>query len=150
MTMAGVADNMASMFLPKAEAKGINLEFKLDERLPAHLKGDPVRVAQILTNLVGNSLKFTESGEIIVEIQVLSREAQRVIVQIRVTDTGIGLSEEQQDGLFRPFTQADASTTRKYGGTGLGLAICTKLIEQMNGSPSSSPLMPQPNRSGPL
>ncbi len=96
--------------------------------------GDPNRVRQVLLNLISNAIKFTAEGSVSVEIAPIREDREDVELAFVVKDTGIGMSDEVKQRLFRPFTQADASTTRKYGGTGLGLAICRKLAELMGGS----------------
>ncbi|MFC3230074.1 response regulator [Marinibaculum pumilum] len=102
--------------------------------VPQHLIGDPLRLTQILTNLTGNAAKFTEEGEIVVKAAVVERDEDGALLAFSVRDTGIGITEEQQARLFQSFSQADASTTRRYGGTGLGLAICKRLVELMGGT----------------
>jgi signal transduction histidine kinase/CheY-like chemotaxis protein len=116
---------------PKAGEKGLELIADLDPQLPCRIVGDSARIEQILLNLVGNSLKFTEKGE--VEVSVRSDES-RTMLTWSVRDTGIGIAEENRRKLFRSFSQADSSTSRKYGGTGLGLSICAQLAELMGGS----------------
>jgi CheY-like chemotaxis protein len=118
----------------KAEEKGLELLFDIAADVPTYLVGDPMRLNQILLNLCNNAVKFTESGQIIVAVHVRSRQDDEVTLDFSVRDTGIGISAEQQQRLFASFTQADASTTRKYGGTGLGLAISKRLVGMMNGS----------------
>jgi signal transduction histidine kinase/ActR/RegA family two-component response regulator len=118
----------------KAEERGVALVGEIDERLPKVIKGDPVRIRQILANLMTNAIKFTEKGEVRVKVIVKSLDEKSVILRIEVIDSGIGISEEAQRKLFNAFTQADGSTTRKYGGTGLGLAIVRKLTTMMHGS----------------
>jgi PAS domain S-box-containing protein len=116
-----------------AQAKQLQLNLAIDPRLPDGLQGDPVRLRQILTNLVGNAIKFTPSGGVTVLAQLLRRSAEAVWVRFEVIDTGIGIAPELREQLFLPFSQADTSNTRKYGGTGLGLAICKQLAELMGG-----------------
>ncbi len=101
--------------------------------MPRSARGDPIRLRQILTNLVSNAVKFTEKGGISVEISLRHASRTEVELLFAVRDTGIGMSEKHVNRLFRPFSQADASTTRKHGGTGLGLAICKRLTELMGG-----------------
>ena len=127
-------DNVADMITVKAREKD-NLEvlFRLAPEAPAHLIGDPLRLSQVLINLGNNAVKFTESGEIVLETSVAEETEENVTIRFSVRDTGIGMSEEQKARLFRPFTQADTSTTRKFGGTGLGLTISQRLVEMMKG-----------------
>jgi len=115
--------------------RGLAFECVIDESIPSHLIGDRFRLRQVLTNLMGNAVKFTKEGKITVMVERVSIDPklERVILRIKVSDTGIGIPVEQQLGLFEPFNQAEVSTTRKYGGTGLGLAICKELVELMNG-----------------
>jgi two-component system sensor histidine kinase/response regulator len=117
-----------------ATQKGLALLFDLALDLPREVIGDPVRIGQILTNLCNNAIKFTHTGEIVVAVDIAAHSESKVEILVSVSDTGIGLSREQQGRLFKSFSQADSSTTRKYGGTGLGLAICKKLIELMGGA----------------
>lgn len=125
--------NLSSLSSFKAQEKGLEFLYDIDINIPKQFLGDPLRLNQILLNLVSNAIKFTESGEVIVSSHVLSTEEHRTQLQFSIKDTGIGISEEQQQKLFKKFSQADASTTRKYGGTGLGLVITKKLIEMMEG-----------------
>jgi two-component system, sensor histidine kinase and response regulator len=122
-------EDVVQLFAPRAQAKQLELVTRIDERLPAAMHGDPFRFRQVLTNLLGNALKFTESGEVAVEVAL--DEEQRLHVTVR--DTGIGIEPETCDRLFAPFAQADGSTTRRFGGTGLGLAISRHLVEMMEG-----------------
>lgn len=123
-------------FTGSASSKGLNLGFQIDPALArAHL-ADPVRVRQILSNFLSNALKFTEQGSVRVHCRRLDGDADFERVEFSVTDTGIGVSEEAQKRLFQPFSQAESSTTRRYGGTGLGLAICRRLAELMGGDVS--------------
>jgi len=113
--------------------KEIKLSQNISEQVPATLLGDPLRIGQILLNLVSNAVKFTEQGEINISIDLSDKTPDSVILQFSVSDTGIGMTAEQMERLFTVYSQADSSTTRKYGGTGLGLSICRKLCEKMNG-----------------
>ncbi|WP_286263787.1 response regulator [Thalassotalea atypica] len=126
-------DHLVQIISHKSQQKELELLIDLDPELPTHLLGDPLRLGQILINLTNNSIKFTEEGEIIVKAALLEQNADRVVIQFSVFDTGIGMNQEQQNRLFQSFSQADASTTRKYGGTGLGLTISKTLTQMMNG-----------------
>ena len=117
----------------KAHQKGLELAWWADPSLPGHVFGDPVRIKQICLNLLSNAVKFTERGSVILRLYALSDIDERPTVRFEVTDTGIGLSPEQQERLFQPFSQADASHMRHFGGTGLGLAICHRLTDMMGG-----------------
>ncbi|TRX54918.1 response regulator [Thalassomonas sp. M1454] len=117
----------------KSEEKGLEVLIDLDSELPQELIGDSLRLGQILINLTNNSIKFTEQGEVIIRVKELSRDDKNITVEFSVCDTGIGMTEEQLGRLFQSFSQADASTTRKYGGTGLGLAISKTLTNMMQG-----------------
>ena len=129
-----VLDNLVNMVGLKAAEKGVELHFNLAPDVPVALIGDPLRLGQILVNLCNNAIKFTEQrGEIEVSISCAEHTDSGVRLHIAVRDTGIGMSSEQQQRLFQSFSQADSSTTRKYGGTGLGLAICKNLTELMGG-----------------
>ena len=128
-----VLTNLANVVLLKAEEKGLELLIKSDPGLPQRFVGDPLRLGQVLINLTNNALKFTEAGEVIVAVRQTARDGGRITLEFSVRDTGIGISEEQQAGLFESFVQADSATTRRYGGTGLGLAICRKLVAMMGG-----------------
>ncbi|KAB2953451.1 response regulator [Heliorestis acidaminivorans] len=118
----------------KASEKGLEFLYHIPADLPRNLVGDPLRLGQVLTNLVNNALKFTSEGLVSVDVQLLERKNNKVQLQFNVSDTGIGLSPEVADKLFQPFTQADGSTTRKHGGTGLGLSISKRLVEMMDGT----------------
>jgi PAS domain S-box-containing protein len=128
-----VLDNLSTLITLKAQEKGLEVLFSVDKDVPYSLIGDPLRLGQILVNLANNAVKFTEQGEIVVKIKLLKQERDQVELQMEIKDTGIGLTEEQIGKLFKEFSQADSSTTRKYGGTGLGLTISKKLVEMMNG-----------------
>src|SRR5215831_15639595 len=117
----------------RAHQKGLELAWRVNPNVPARLRGDMGRLRQVIVNLVGNALKFTEHGEVVVEADKESEDDQGIIVHFRVRDTGIGISKEKQALIFEAFTQADTSTTRQYGGTGLGLAITEKLVKLMGG-----------------
>lgn len=122
-----------ALFAFDASAKRIELTFELAPELPPQLIGDPLRLGQVINNLVGNALKFTEQGTIRVRLNCLSVDAEQVVLRVEVSDTGIGLSPAQCEQLFQPFQQADTSTTRRFGGTGLGLSISKRLVELMGG-----------------
>ena len=115
----------------RASEKGIGLTINIDEKIPVHLVGDPVRLTQVLTNLVSNAVKFTERGGVELRIDLLGSDEEAVHLHFRVIDTGIGIPEDKLSAVFEQFTQAGSDTTRKYGGTGLGLAICRRLLELM-------------------
>jgi len=132
-----ILKNVHALFSYKAEEKNIDLRFDTDAAVPQRLLGDPLRLQQILSNLVGNAMKFTDAGEVHVSITAQTEETKCKLT-VTVKDTGIGLSEEQQQNLFSPFYQADSSFTRKYGGSGLGLMITKELIELMGGTISVS------------
>jgi PAS domain S-box-containing protein len=129
-----VMDNLASLITVKAhEKEGVEVLFCTDPDAPRALVGDPLRLGQVLINLANNAVKFTERGEIIVSTELINRGEKTVEIKFAVKDTGIGLTEEQKARLFNSFSQADTSTTRKFGGTGLGLAISKRLVELMGG-----------------
>ena len=128
-----VLDNLANLVGLKAGEKDLELLFDIDKDAPTALVGDPLRLGQILINLANNAVKFTETGEIVVKVASVEVTEQKAELQFSVQDSGIGLTEEQRGKLFQAFSQADTSTTRKYGGTGLGLTISKKLSEMMEG-----------------
>ena len=128
-----VLDETMRWFSAKARQKGLALACDLPGTVPDALMGDPVRLRQILTNLVGNAVKFTERGEVVVRVSLAAHLLEEVCLQFAVCDTGIGISPEDQGRIFSPFAQADSSTTRIYGGTGLGLAIVSELVSMMGG-----------------
>ncbi|MEP6936428.1 MAG: ATP-binding protein, partial [Nitrospirota bacterium] len=121
------------LFAEPAQRKSLELGYLLHAEVPTALRGDPGRLRQILVNLIGNALKFTQQGEVMIHVTQDEETADRALIEFAVTDTGIGIAHEAQAWLFKPFSQADSSTTRKFGGTGLGLAICKQLVEQMGG-----------------
>ncbi|MFQ5537627.1 MAG: response regulator [Gemmatimonadota bacterium] len=127
-----LADTFKSLATRAAE-KGVELLYEEEEGVPDLLIGDPVRVRQVLVNLVGNAIKFTEQGEVAVTVSVQDRDDEAVLLRFDVRDTGIGMSSEVQEHIFEAFSQADSSTTRRFGGTGLGLAISTQLAAMMDG-----------------
>ena len=129
-----VLDDVATLIGVRASEKDVELIVSRQPNAPILLLGDPLRLGQILSNLASNAVKFTERGEVHVSVCLHSRSADRVELLFEVQDTGIGLSQEEQAKLFRPFAQADNSTTRRFGGTGLGLAICARLVKLMNGT----------------
>jgi len=131
--LGDVMDNLANLVGLSAEEKGLELLFAQQPQLPTNLVGDPSRLGQVLLNLGYNAVKFTERGEVIVGVDVIERSADSVRLRFEVRDTGIGMTPEQQRRLFLPFSQADASTSRRYGGTGLGLAISGHLVRLMGG-----------------
>ena len=133
--LSDVIRTATQFFSERAREKGIGLESDIEEVIPDDLAGDPVRLQQILANLIGNAVKFTESGGVTVSVTRLLREERgTVTIRCDVSDTGVGISEEVQRKLFQPFSQADGSSTRRHGGTGLGLAISKQLAEMMGGS----------------
>ena len=121
------------MFAPQANSKGLELVCIVDQRVPSNVVGDPVRLRQILINLIGNAVKFTLKGEVAVHVSSLCEDQGRTVLRFAVCDTGIGVSAEDRKGIFDPFSQADCSTTRKFGGTGLGLAIARQIAQLMGG-----------------
>ncbi|MEP7299104.1 MAG: response regulator, partial [Burkholderiales bacterium] len=131
--LGDVLDDLATQVGMKAQEKGLELVFALPPDLPATLEGDPMRLGQVLLNLGNNAAKFTDHGEIVVTVAELERDDRSVLLRFEVRDTGIGISGEQQQRLFQPFSQADSSTSRRYGGTGLGLAISSHLVRMMGG-----------------
>jgi PAS domain S-box-containing protein len=131
-----VLENVGNLMGEKASAKGLELIFEVEPAVSTHFRGDPLRLGQILINFCNNAVKFTEHGEVAVQVRVLEDNPDSQFVEFSVSDTGIGMSESQIERLFQAFEQADASTTRKYGGTGLGLAISKQLTELMGGKVS--------------
>lgn len=126
-------DNM-DIIAPKAREKALHLTWHIDDCVPLWVQGDPVRLGQILQNLLSNAVKFTDKGDITVSIALRDSAEDSLLLHCTVSDTGVGMTPEQSACIFHSFTQADNSTTRKYGGTGLGLAICKKLVELMHGT----------------
>ncbi|HAX76834.1 MAG TPA: hypothetical protein DCY88_13575 [Cyanobacteria bacterium UBA11372] len=126
-------EEVLDLLAPQAHGKELELAGLVYQNVPIHLQGDAGRLRQILTNLIGNAIKFTSVGEVVLRAELLSESPSSATICLSVTDTGIGIAPEDQNKLFAPFTQVDASTTRKYGGTGLGLAICKELVTLMGG-----------------
>ena len=128
-----VIGSVTTVTAQKAHDKGLEFLADVASAIPEQLRGDPLRLGQILTNLVNNAVKFTEHGEIRLKIELLEKTGEKAQLKFSVRDTGIGMTKEQAAKLFQPFSQADMSTTRKHGGTGLGLTICRRLVELMGG-----------------
>lgn len=128
-----VVETVQDIFMPDALAKGLKLECHYPDDLPAHLVGDEVRVRQVLTNLIANAIKFTETGGVFVDVKKIEQSVDAVKLQVSIRDTGVGISDVQREQIFNKFTQADLSTTREFGGTGLGLSISKQLVEMMGG-----------------
>jgi PAS domain S-box-containing protein len=128
-----VLDNLGDLMNLPAASKGLELLFAVEPRLSSQLVGDPLRLGQVLLNLAGNAIKFTEAGQIVVRVKTAKKGRDFVRLRFEVADTGIGLTREQIANLFESFSQADTSTTRRYGGTGLGLAISQRLVDLMDG-----------------
>jgi CheY-like chemotaxis protein len=132
-SLAATIEESSSLFALQARTKGLDFSSAVSGDLPEMLAGDPGRVRQVLTNLIGNAVKFTDSGRIDVEAELVRPTEDGFLVRFTVRDTGIGIPPEQQSRLFESFTQGDGSSTRKYGGTGLGLSISKQLVELMGG-----------------
>ena len=128
-----LAEEVAELLEPRARDKGLNFNLKIDSDVPCVLCGDPMRLRQIMVNLLNNAIKFTERGLIEAHISLLAQSPQQVRLRFRISDTGVGIPADRMDRLFESFSQVDASTTRRFGGTGLGLAICKQLVELMKG-----------------
>lgn len=128
-----ILDNLSDLIAGKAQEKGLEVVFVTSHEVPTRLKGDPLRLGQILINLANNAVKYTPSGEIVITTELVSRQGNEAMLCFSVMDTGIGMTNDQIENLFKPFSQADNSITRRFGGTGLGLSICKKLADLMNG-----------------
>jgi signal transduction histidine kinase/CheY-like chemotaxis protein/HPt (histidine-containing phosphotransfer) domain-containing protein len=136
--MENLLNGVEMLFAPKASEKKITLTSAVAEDVPPMLYGDPARLRQVLINLVGNAIKFTDKGSVTFTVEMEDKQDDDVIIKITVSDTGIGISKQQQSQLFQPFQQCDGSITRNYGGTGLGLVIAQRLIALMDGEISLS------------
>ncbi len=131
--LSDVVNYLSTLLEQKAAEKGVHFSCKVDSSVPQYLTGDPTRLQQVLVNLAGNAIKFTDEGAVRVTVKEIQRVDEKITLQFVVSDTGIGMSEEQLSRIFNAFTQGDSSTSRKYGGTGLGLVISRQLIEMMGG-----------------
>jgi len=127
-------DTVVDMMSLRAEEKGLEFNYLVDQKIPTMLKGDPGRLKQVLLNLVNNAIKFTEKGEVFINAELEREDEEQMTMRVSVIDTGIGIPESARGDLFKSFSQVDSSTTRKYGGTGLGLAICKNLVGLMDGA----------------
>jgi two-component system sensor histidine kinase/response regulator len=127
-------EEVLDVFAPKAAESGVDLIYEIDYNVPSLIVSDSVRLRQVLINLIGNSIKFTNQGEVFVGVHATDLNNDNVTLNFEVRDTGIGISDDKMDRLFKPFSQVDSSTTRKYGGTGLGLVICERIVGFMGGS----------------
>jgi two-component system, sensor histidine kinase and response regulator len=134
MDLRRTIEDIVELLAERAHAKGLELACRVPPGLVTHVKGDPLRLGQVLTNLVGNAIKFTEQGSVLIRVAGVEETAERVSMRFDVTDTGVGISPEAQTRIFEEFAQADGSTTRKHGGSGLGLAISKQLVEMMGGT----------------
>ena len=131
--LRSAVQDVVELLAERTQSKGVELLGTVDPAVPEAVRGDPGRFRQVLTNLIGNAVKFTEQGEIVVSARVAEEETDTLTVRVEVQDTGIGIAREAQGRLFQAFSQADGSTTRRFGGTGLGLAICRRLADLMGG-----------------
>ncbi|HET8963012.1 MAG TPA: PAS domain S-box protein, partial [Chitinophagales bacterium] len=136
LSIKDIFKSLTSMLAQKARDKDLQLIYTAEENIPEVLLGDPTRITQILTNLTGNSIKFTKNGKVEIIAKVVAEENDKSIIQFEVTDTGIGISEDKLNTIFERFKQAEAHTTRNYGGTGLGLSIAKQLVELQGGQMS--------------
>lgn len=126
-------ENIVEIMSPAAMKKDLEIFANIDQNVPKIVIGDPVRIRQVITNLINNAIKFTHKGQIIIEVLLDQNLANKIVLRFNVRDSGIGIKKDDMVNLFKKFTQADMSTTRKYGGTGLGLSICKELVKLMNG-----------------
>jgi signal transduction histidine kinase/DNA-binding response OmpR family regulator len=128
-----IVDSIGQLFATRRDVHGLNIHIKYESRAPEWVAGDPARIRQVLSNLMGNAIKFTKEGDIVLSVKVLKQSESDVLFEFSIRDTGIGIPEEKLNSIFDKFTQADASTTRKFGGTGLGLTITKQLVDMMGG-----------------
>ncbi len=133
LDVRSTVQDIVELLAERAQSKGLELLCTVDPAVPEAVQGDPGRFRQVLTNLIGNAIKFTERGEVVVSVQLVDEQADTVTLKAEVRDTGMGIPVEVQNRLFQAFSQADSSTTRRFGGTGLGLAICRRLVDLMGG-----------------
>jgi signal transduction histidine kinase len=133
VSLQELLDAVRALVQPQADAKGLALHMEALPNLLATVMGDPLRLRQMLVNLLGNAVKFTPSGSVTLRVQELARRERCTTLRFEVADTGVGIEPEMQARIFEPFTQADSSTTRRFGGTGLGLAIVRRLVDMMSG-----------------
>ncbi|MGM3307099.1 GAF domain-containing protein [Anabaena sp. WFMT] len=131
--LSSCIEEVLDLLAPQAHHKGLEIGALIRRKVPIHLQGDASRLRQILMNLIGNAIKFTSEGEVVVQVELLSETSTTATIKFSITDTGIGITSEDQHKLFQAFSQVDASITRQYGGTGLGLAICRQLVNLMGG-----------------
>jgi len=134
MDLRRTIEDVVDLLAERAHSKGLELACSIPASLPTHVKGDPLRLGQVLTNLVGNAIKFTEQGSVVIRVASVDENAKKATMRFEVSDTGVGISRDAQTRIFDEFSQADGSTTRKHGGSGLGLAISKQLVEMMGGS----------------
>ena len=134
MDLRRTIEDVVDLLAERAHTKGLELACSIPADLVTSVRGDPLRLGQILTNLVGNAIKFTEQGSVVIRVASIEETAKKVTMRFEVSDTGVGISPEAQSRIFDEFSQADGSTTRKHGGSGLGLAISKQLVEMMGGT----------------
>src|SRR3954470_20139773 len=134
MDLRRTMEDIVDLLAERARAKGLELACSVPPDLVTQVRGDPLRLGQVLTNLLGNAIKFTDQGSVVIRVSAVEETAGRVTMRFAVSDTGVGISAEAQSRIFEEFAQADGSTTRKHGGSGLGLAISKQLVEMMGGS----------------
>lgn len=133
MNLPRVINSCYETLIPQAEKKNLRLTWDVDRNIPDYLVGDPEIIRQMILNLAGNAIKFTEKGSIALTVGLESLKGKKVFLHFRIEDTGIGIPEDKMSFIFRDFTQADGSSTRKYGGTGIGLSICSQLVKLLDG-----------------
>ncbi|HNQ89632.1 MAG TPA: PAS domain-containing protein [Verrucomicrobiota bacterium] len=133
LDLRDVVEDTVELLAQSAHDRGLELVCRLPPDLPRHVRGDAGRLRQVLTNLIGNAVKFTAKGEVVLSLETVASDDRQVTIQFEISDTGIGIAPEAQERVFEAFSQADISTTRKYGGTGLGLAISRQIVEMMQG-----------------